>query len=227
MSTWALLLLLCLSMAEITQSKDAQPVPQCQNRLSPCSCTSKTRAKLLNDHTITMYTEHECDHVQNRRMLRKLRNTSFECGQLYGRKYVNKCLNGTLVTEAIFTYKSGCEIRYIDEIKWNSIKVQWKFCPFSFISGFWCVFPGALYRVLGPVFWDTLIQIIISTIWIHKHLYFSLRDRSKFTGYLGRVSEKICLKKSLRPPFFGQKKSLFDLQKWLFLKNEILDFKFF
>ena len=27
-----------------------------------------------------------------------------------------------------------------------------------------------------------------------------LRDRSKFTGYLGRVLGKICLKKSLRPP---------------------------
>ena len=33
-----------------------------------------------------------------------------------------------------------------------------------------------------------------------------LRDRSKFTGYLGRVLGKICLKKSLRPPYFFWKK---------------------
>ena len=35
-----------------------------------------------------------------------------------------------------------------------------------------------------------------------------LRDRSKFTGYLGRVLGKICLKKSLRPPYFSRKKNL-------------------
>ena len=33
-----------------------------------------------------------------------------------------------------------------------------------------------------------------------------LRDRSKFTGYIGRVLGKICLKKSLRPPFSSRKK---------------------
>ena len=32
-----------------------------------------------------------------------------------------------------------------------------------------------------------------------------IRDRSKFTGYLGRVLGKICLKKFLRPPFLVEK----------------------
>ena len=35
----------------------------------------------------------------------------------------------------------------------------------------------------------------------------TIRDRSKFTGYLGRVLGKICLKKSLRPLFLVEKKS--------------------
>ena len=35
-----------------------------------------------------------------------------------------------------------------------------------------------------------------------------VRDRSKLTGYIGRVLGKICLKQSLRPPnFFFEKKS--------------------
>ena len=34
----------------------------------------------------------------------------------------------------------------------------------------------------------------------------NIRDQSKFTGFLGRVLGKICLKKSLRPPFFNRKK---------------------
>ena len=37
-------------------------------------------------------------------------------------------------------------------------------------------------------------------------LFACLRDRSKFTGYLGWVLGKICLKKSLRAPFFSRKK---------------------
>ena len=50
-----------------------------------------------------------------------------------------------------------------------------------------------------------------------------VRDRSKFTGYLGRVLGKICLKKS-RPPFFTQKKVVTSL---IFLKKILHPFIFF
>ena len=52
----------------------------------------------------------------------------------------------------------------------------------------------------------------------HISTFQNLRDRSKFTGYLGRVLGKICLKKSLRPLFLVEKKSsppLFFLKKSL------------
>ena len=46
------------------------------------------------------------------------------------------------------------------------------------------------------VFDDTEVRIVF------------IRDQSKFTVYLGRVLGKICLKKSLRTPYFFLKKSL-------------------
>ena len=43
-------------------------------------------------------------------------------------------------------------------------------------------------------------------LWVWVLNRASFRDRSKFTGYLGRVLGKICLKKSRRPPFLSLKK---------------------
>ena len=51
--------------------------------------------------------------------------------------------------------------------------------------------------------WQDVAPLI--SLWQIKHTNFFIRDRSKFTGYLGRVLGKICLKKI--PLIFFQKKS--------------------
>ena len=91
------------------------------------------------------------------------------------------------------------------EMKNPPEKLSIAFSNTTYLNIIWRFLSTTMYYLC---FYDSYCKMNHVSIFgvLLKSYFCRLRDRSKFTGYLGRVLGKICLKNSVRPPFFSRKK---------------------
>ena len=150
------------------------------------------------------------------------------CNPLHNRghtsrnKCLKKCVNelSTCVTMAretgdvIYCYlrRTGCgEVCYKKRLQrmrnklaqcenscWNTVVKTTRWCQAVSRSHFFL----GIIQVKDYVFHSAFFWICFLYYICIYRVFKIIRDRSKFTGYLGRVLGKICLKKKYSPPFF-------------------------